>query len=113
MTIDITDLINGPRDTFEDRLEAFIRTHEKTHPHLFKPREERMTKRELLANQVFDSVEWHQALAAVQEEIGVTTGDWAALFFSGMEREWTESTLKERTILIEQYISEEEGETIL
>ncbi len=46
MTIDITDLINGPpgenpRDGFEERLKAFISTHEKTHPHLFKPREEK------------------------------------------------------------------------
>jgi len=42
--IDITDLINGPpgenpREGFEERLKAFVRIHEKTHPHLFKPRE--------------------------------------------------------------------------
>lgn len=67
-----------------------------------------MTKRELLANQVFDSDEWNLALAAIQDEMGVTDGGWASLFFSGRETEWAESTLEERLALIDEYVSEEE-----
>lgn len=60
-----------------------------------------------------ESDEFNNALADLQNEIGVSDGGWASLFFSGMEEEWTDATLEERASLVRQYISEEEDETIL
>jgi hypothetical protein len=71
------------------------------------------TRREILANVVeFDSDEWNQALADVQDEIGVDDGGFASLFFSGRNDEWEEAKTPElRLIIVETYVSAEKDWT--